>query len=113
MDDLHDGDVALPPDADPAGSLEVVPVHHDVNHEVENDRNPGDRRVTEELSEAEECGRAVVIGVEEGQWLLFEEQEDGVDELKVFREVVHLRGKSALCSHTHPWDLAQYIHNTE
>jgi len=31
LDDLHDGDVALPPDTDATRALEVVPVHDDVN----------------------------------------------------------------------------------
>lgn len=40
LNDLETGDPFLPPDTDAAGALEVVPVHHNVNHEVESDRNP-------------------------------------------------------------------------
>lgn len=40
LDDLHDGDVLLPPDTDATCGLEVVPVHDDVNGEVESDGNP-------------------------------------------------------------------------
>lgn len=40
LENLHDGDVLLPPDADTARRLEVVPVHDDMDHEVESDWNP-------------------------------------------------------------------------
>lgn len=40
LDDLHDGDVLLPPDADAAGTLEVVPVHDNVNTQVKRDWHP-------------------------------------------------------------------------
>ena len=79
LDDLEDGDVFLPPDADAARGLEVVPVHYDVHGEVEGYGDPGDGGVAEELGEAEEGGGAVVVGVEEGEGFLFEEEEDGVD----------------------------------
>jgi hypothetical protein len=52
LDDLHDGDVLLPPDADAASGLEVVPVHDDVDHKVERDRNPGNGGVSNELGVA-------------------------------------------------------------
>ena len=66
LDDLHHGDVLLPPDADATGALEVVPVHDDVDHEVEGDDGPGHGRVADELRVAEESGRAVVVRVQEG-----------------------------------------------
>ena len=40
LGDLHDGDVLLPPDADAARTLEVVPVHDDVHTEVEGNGDP-------------------------------------------------------------------------
>ena len=40
LGDLHDGDVLLPPDADATRGLEVVPVHDDVHHQVENNGDP-------------------------------------------------------------------------
>lgn len=40
LDDLETGDPLLPPDADATSALEVVPVHDDVNHQVESDGNP-------------------------------------------------------------------------
>lgn len=66
MRDLHNGDVLLPPDADASGTLEVVPVHDDVNAQVEGNWNPGDRSVTNELGVAKKGSGAVVVSVEEG-----------------------------------------------
>jgi len=40
LNDLHHGDVLFPPDADTTSRLEVVPVHDDVNTEVEDNGNP-------------------------------------------------------------------------
>ena len=90
LGDLQDGDVFLPPDADATGGLEVVPVHDDVDGEVEGDDNPGDGGVAEELGVAEKSGGTVVVGVEEGQGLLLEDEEDGVNKLEVLGEVVEL-----------------------
>ena len=90
LEDLEHGNVFLPPDAHSAGGLEVVPVHDDVDSEVESDRYPGDGGDADELGVAEECGGAVVVGVEEGEGLLLEDEKDGVDEFEVFGEVVHL-----------------------
>lgn len=46
--------------------------------------------MAEKLGEAQEGGSAVVVGVKEGQRLLLEKEEDGVDELEVLGEVVKL-----------------------
>ena len=40
MGDLANGDVLLPPDADASRALEVVPVHDDVDSQVESDDRP-------------------------------------------------------------------------
>jgi len=88
--DLQDGDVLLPPNLDAARGLEVVPVHDDVDEQVEGYGHPGDGGVADELRVAEEGGCAVVVGVEEGEGLLFEEEEDGVDEFEEFGQVVEL-----------------------
>ena len=42
LDDLQSRDPFFPPDAHAAGALEVVPVHDDVNGQVEHDGHPGD-----------------------------------------------------------------------
>ena len=90
LGDLQDGDVFLPPDADATGGLEVVPVHDDVDGEVEGDDNPGDGGVAEELGVAEKSGGTVVVGVQEGQGLLLEDKEDGVNQFEVLGQVVQL-----------------------
>jgi hypothetical protein len=90
LGDLEDGDVLLPPDADAAGGLEVVPVHDNVDREVKGDDDPGDGGVAEELGVAEEGGGTVVVGVEEGQGLLLEDEEDGVDQFEVLGQVIKL-----------------------
>jgi hypothetical protein len=90
LGDLQDGDVLLPPNADATRSLEVVPVHDDVDGEVEGDDNPGNSGVAEELGVAEKGGGTVVVGVQEGQRLLLEDKEDGVNQLEVLGQVVQL-----------------------
>lgn len=92
-DELHNlqhSDVLLPPNTDTAGTLEVVPVHNDVDEQVDGDGNPLHGSQTNQLSVAEESGGTMVIGVEEGQGFLLENQENGVQELDVFIQVVEL-----------------------
>jgi hypothetical protein len=90
LGDLQDGDVFLPPNADATGGLEVVPVHDDVDGEVEGDDNPGNSGVAEELGVAEKSGGTVVVGVQEGQGLLLKDKEDGVNQFEVLGQVVQL-----------------------
>ena len=90
LGDLEDGDVLLPPDADATRGLEVVPVHDDVDGEVEGDDDPGDGGVAEELGVAEKSGGTVMVGVQEGERLLLEDEEDGVNQFEVLGQVVEL-----------------------
>lgn len=90
LDNLQHSDVLLPPDADTTGTLEVVPVHDNVDQQVDGDGNPLHSSQTNELSVAKQSGGTVVVGVEEGQGLLLEDEEDGVQELDVFVDVVQL-----------------------
>lgn len=90
LGDLHDSDVLLPPYLDTSRSLEVIPVHDHMNHEVEGDWNPRDGCVAKQLGVAEESSRAMVVGMEKCQGLLLEEKEDGVDQLQVLGQVVEL-----------------------
>jgi hypothetical protein len=97
---LKTGDPFLPPDTDATGALEIVPVHDNVNEEVDGDGDPLNGCQTNELSIAKKSRGTMVIGVEESQRLLLEEQEDGVDEFKVFGKVVELFvGQYAINSH--------------
>ena len=102
LDDLETGDPLLPPDLDAARALEVVPVHDDVDHQVERDDDPRHRRGPDKLGVAKEGSRAMVVAVEEGQGLLLEEEEAGIQKFEVLGEVVELWGeKDALaCMHT-------------
>lgn len=65
-----------------------------MDEQVDGDRDPLHRGKTNELGVAQESGGAVVVGVEEGQGLLLEDQEDGVQEFDVFVHVVELFAKS-------------------
>lgn len=66
LDDLEPGHPLLPPDADAASRLEVVPVHDDVHGQVECDGNPGHSGRAEELGVAQDGGGTVVVAVKEG-----------------------------------------------
>lgn len=62
------------------------------------------RGQTDELGVAQEGGGTVVVGVEEGQRLLLEDEEDSVEQLNVLVDVVQLMGSQSRrigqCSHT-------------
>jgi len=88
--DLKDGNVLLPPDLDTTSGLEVVPVHNNVNHEVQGDGHPRNRCVAMKLGKAEKSSGAVVVRMQESEGLLLKEEENGVNELEVLREVVQL-----------------------
>jgi hypothetical protein len=90
LGDLQNRDVFLPPNADATGGLEVVPVHDNVDGQVESDDNPRNSGVAEELSVAEKRGGTVVVGVQEGKRLLLEDEEDGVNQFEVLGQVVEL-----------------------
>lgn len=49
LDDLHGGQVTLPPDLSARGSTEVVVVHQHMDSQVQNDRNPGLQRERERI----------------------------------------------------------------
>lgn len=66
LNDLKAGDPLLPPAADSPRALEIVPVHDDVNSQVQRDHNPRHGRATKELGVAENGCSAMVVAVEEG-----------------------------------------------
>lgn len=90
LNDLETSNPFLPPDADSTSALEVVPVHHNVNSEVESDWDPGNGRQPDQLGVAEESSGTMVVGVQEGQGLLLEKQEDGIEQFQVLCEVIEL-----------------------
>jgi hypothetical protein len=65
LHNLHHGDVLFPPNPDSPSTLEVIPIHDDVNCQVKGDWHPGNRRMADELRVAEKGSGSMVIGVEE------------------------------------------------
>jgi len=61
-----------------------------VDQQVDGDGNPLHSSQANELSVAQKSSGTVMVGVEEGQGLLLEDQENGVDKLPVLVEVVQL-----------------------
>ena len=61
-----------------------------MDQQVDGDGHPLHGSHTDKLSVAEQGGSTVVVGVKEGQWLLLKDQEDGINELDVFVDVVEL-----------------------
>ena len=66
LDDLKASDPLLPPNVDAPSTLEVVPVHEDVNGQVQDNRDPRHRGITHELGVAQKGRGTVVVAVEEG-----------------------------------------------
>lgn len=113
MDDLETSNPLLPPDLDATSALEVVPVHDNVHSQVEDNGNPRDGGQANQLSVAKKSGGSVVVAVEEGQRLLLEEQEDGVEQLKVLGQVVELNNHPLL-AHTATFRFQQiYLRSRE
>jgi hypothetical protein len=89
LGDLEGGEMAFPPwRFGYQDGSRVVVVHDDMDEEVEDDGDPGDGGVALEFDVAEEGRHGVVVDVEEFGLLFFEGEEEGVDELVVFEEVV-------------------------
>ena len=65
LNNLQTGDPLLPPDANAASGLEVVPVHDDVDGQVEGDGDPGNSSVADQLAVAKNSSGAMVVAVEE------------------------------------------------
>ena len=66
LNDLKTSNPLLPPNADTASTLEIIPVHDDMYGQVQGDRDPRHRGTTSELSVAQKGRCTVVIAVEEG-----------------------------------------------
>lgn len=96
LDDLETSNPLLPPDLDATSALEVVPVHNNVHSQVKNNGNPRDGSQANQLSVAKKSSGTVVVAVEESQGLLLEEQEDGVEQLKILGQIVELENHSWL-----------------
>lgn len=64
-----------------------------MDQQVDGDGDPLHSSQADQLSVAKQGSSTMVVGVEEGQGLLLEDEEDGVQELDVFVDVVQLRSK--------------------
>jgi hypothetical protein len=66
-----------------------------VNEQVDINDNPRDSSRTDKLSVAQKGGGTMVVGMKEGQGLLLEEQEDGIEKFEVLGQIVELSSVSA------------------
>jgi hypothetical protein len=79
-----------------------------MHSQVKDNGDPRDGGQANQLSVAEKSGGTVVVAVEEGQGLLLEEQEDGVEQLQVLGQVVELE-KHPLLVHTATFRFSTYF----
>lgn len=61
-----------------------------MDKQVDGNRNPLYSGQTNQLSVAKEGRGTMVVSVEEGQGLLFEEEENGVNQFEVLGQIVEL-----------------------
>lgn len=66
-----------------------------MNKQIDINDNPLDSSQTDKLSVAQKSGGTVVVRMKEGQGLLLEEQEDGIEKFEVLGQVVELSSLSA------------------
>jgi len=90
LHNLKTGDPLLPPDLDTTRTLEVVPVHDNVNEKVQRNDSPGYGCQANKLGIAEKSSGTMVVAVKEGQWLLLQDEEHSVNQFEVFREVIEV-----------------------
>ena len=90
LEDLQPCDAVSPPRSEADGRQEVIEVHDNVHSKVQEDGNPLDRGVADDLGVAEDHGEGVVVDVEEAGLAAAEDEEGGVDELVVLGEVVEV-----------------------
>lgn len=66
-----------------------------MNKQIDINDNPLDSSQTDKLSVAQKGGGTMVVGMKEGQGLLLEEQEDGIEKFEVLGQIVELSSLSA------------------
>lgn len=88
LDDLHGGQVLLPPYLSSTSSCVVVVIHKDMNAQVERDYNPRHTGLPVELSVAQESSCRVVEDVQKCEGFLLERKEDRVQQLEIFKVIV-------------------------
>lgn len=90
LNDLETSDPLLPPNSDASGSQEVVPVHDNMDTQIQGNGHPGNGSQTDQLGVAQQRGGTMMVGVQKGQLLLFHDQEHGIDELTELGQVVQV-----------------------
>jgi hypothetical protein len=65
LDYLEASHPLLPPDANPTSTLEVVPVHDNVDCQVQSNDSPLNRSMPNQLGVAQDSSRTMVVAVEE------------------------------------------------
>lgn len=90
MHNLEARNPFLPPNADSACALEIVPVHDDMDKQIQLDHSPLNGRRPDQLGVAKEGSGTMVVSMKESQRLLLEEQEDCVNQFKIFGQVIEL-----------------------
>lgn len=98
LDNLETGDPFLPPDANASSSQKVVPVHNDVNTQVQGDWDPRNRSGADQLGVAQQGGGTMMVGVQESQFLLLDNQEHGINKLSELGQVVQVVQSNKLLS---------------
>jgi len=89
LDDLGGRDVLLPPQrmAEAADGLEIIPVHRDVNAGVAHNQNPMSCEAGAHVDPEQGHDDAVVKYMQEQKILLLQDQDHGVQELIILRNV--------------------------
>jgi len=93
LSNLKLGDVFLPEDRFSKSSQEIIVVHEGVNDRVRDSTMPlrSNSPLQAHPAKQERCG--VVIDVQEDQWLLFEHQEQGVEEFVILAKIEQVKAE--------------------
>lgn len=100
LDNLEASDPLLPPDSDATSTLEVVPVHHDVDSQVQRNRDPGNSGIADQLGVAENSSSAMVVAVEESYRVLGGRSSLGVEQSDHSLSGFFLRNKKQVSSNS-------------
>ena len=69
---------------------EIVVVHEDVNGDIQEDSNPCGVELRRQPAEGERRDDKVMPHVQENQILLLERQQERIDQLPVFRQIINV-----------------------
>jgi len=66
LNNLKTGDPLLPPNLNTTSRLEIVPIHYNMDKQIQRDGNPRNGGASNELSVAEKSSGTMVVAVQEG-----------------------------------------------